>query len=158
MSENIEEALVKTENESEDEIVILKPKVKKVLTEKQREQGRKNLEAGRAKLAEKKKIQKEEADKRKEELILLKAEKIKNDKIKTENKIKQNLNMSNDEPDEVEERIIKKPKKKRIIYKEESDSEEEIIIKTKAKPVKEAKALEVKPLEVKTILRPIFWG
>jgi hypothetical protein len=55
MSENIE-PLVKPEN------------AKKVLTVKQREQGRKNLERGRAKLAEKKKIQ--EADKRKEQLIL----------------------------------------------------------------------------------------
>lgn len=153
MNENNELKNLGESEESENEMVILKPKVKKVLTEKQIEAGRKNCEEGRKKLAEKKKQQKEEANKRKDELILLKAEKLKNDKLKLDKKIKQNLNLPDDIDIEEIEKVIKKPKRK-IIYKEESDSdsEEEITIvkkkKEKLKPVNEL---------IKPKAQPIFW-
>ena len=130
--EHLEEKSEETPIEPLEAQVLQKPK--KRLTEKQKEQGRANLQKGREALAEKRRIQKEEQTKRVDELIIKKAEKL----------VKQNANkeklissvIGDVEPDEVEERITKKPKKKRIIYREESDSEEEVIVKSKPKEVK----------------------
>ena len=116
----------------EEPEIMQKPKKKKVLTEKQKEQGRANLAKGREALAAKHLKAKEETQKLTEELVIKKAEKIVKAKVNKEKNIKATLGLD-DEPDEIEERIIKKPKKKRIIYKEESDSEEEVIIKPKKK-------------------------
>lgn len=117
----------------EETEIMQKPKKKKVLTEKQKEQGRANLAKGREALAAKHLKAKEETQKLTEELVIKKAEKIVKAKVNKESKIKATLGLDDNEPDEIEERIIKKPKKKRIIYKEESDSEEEVIIKPKRK-------------------------
>lgn len=113
-------------DEDEDKII---QKPKKKVTEKQKEIGKQNLAKGRAILAEKKRLQKEEAQRVTDELIVKKAERLVKQKANKEKQIKQVLGDDIDDVDEVEERIIKKPKKKKIIYREESDSEEEVIVK-----------------------------
>ena len=110
-------------------------KPKKNLTEKQKEIGRSNLAKGRETLAAKRKQQKEEQQKVADEMIILKAEKLVKTKANQDKKLKSVIGEIDDV--EVEERVIIKPKKKKIIYREESDSEEEVIIKKpKNKPVK----------------------
>ena len=110
-------------------------KPKKNLTEKQKEIGRSNLAKGRETLAAKRKQQKEEQQTVADEMIILKAEKLVKTKANQDKKLKSVIGEIDDV--EVEERVIIKPKKKKIIYREESDSEEEVIIKKpKNKPVK----------------------
>ena len=109
-------------------------KPKKNLTEKQKEIGRANLAKGRETLAVKRKQQKEEQQKVADEMIILKAEKLVKTKANQDKKLKSVIGEIDDV--EVEERVIIKPKKKKIIYREESDSEEEVIIrKPKNKPI-----------------------
>jgi len=139
MTDNLENTpLVETDEEK----IVQKPKKK--LTEKQKEVGRANLAKGRAALAEKKKKEKEEAQKLADELIIKKAEKLTKQKANKEKQIKSIIGEVEDEPD-VEERIIKKPKRKKIIYREESDSEEEVIIKPKPKAKRELPPHEPEP-------------
>jgi len=110
-------------------------KPKKILTEKQKEIGRSNLAKGRETLAAKRKQQKEEQQKIADEMIVKKAEQLVKTKANQDKKLKSVIGEIDDV--EVEERVIIKPKKKKIIYREESDSEEEVIIKKpKNKPVK----------------------
>ena len=121
----------------EEEIIVQKPKPKRVLNEKQKEAVSINLAKGRAKRDENRKLKMEEDKKNAEELIAKKAERILKTKTKKETQIKNLIGLDDDDNDEIiEERIIKKPKKKKIIYREESDSEEEVIIKPKKKVVK----------------------
>ena len=85
-------------------------KPKKKLTEKQKEIGRQNLAKGRETLAAKRKASKEEQQKVADEMIILKAEKLVKTKANQEKKLK---SVIGEIPEvEIEERIIKKPKKK----------------------------------------------
>ena len=140
MTENIENSSPLSEPD-EEPVILQKPK--RQLTEKQKEATARNLAKGREKLQEKKRQQKEEANALKEQLIVKKAARITKQKVNQEKQLKTILDIHDDEPDEIEERIIKKPKKKKIIYREESDSEEEVIIKPKPKMA--ASAPVVKP-------------
>jgi hypothetical protein len=72
MSENIEKEPIIEEEDNEP--ILQKPK--RTLNEKQREAVKLNLDKGRLALSEKKKKQKEEAEKLKNELIVKKAEKL----------------------------------------------------------------------------------
>jgi len=110
-----------------------KPKPKKNLTEKQKEIGRANLAKGRETLAIKRKQQKEEQQKTADEMIVKKAEKLVKTKANQDKKLKSVIGEISEEDVEIEERIMKKPKRKKIIYREESDSEEEVIIKSRPK-------------------------
>ena len=133
--EHLEEKSEETPIEPLEAQVLQKPK--KRLTEKQKEQGRANLQKGREALAEKRRVQKEEQLKRVDAMIVKKAEKLVKLNANKEKLITSVIGeIPEDTPDEIEERITKKPKKKRIVYREESDSEEEVIIKTKPKEVK----------------------
>ena len=132
------------EESGEEDKIIQKPKKK--LTEKQKEIGRANLAKGRAILAEKKKKEKEEAQKRTDELIVKKAERLVKQKANKDEKLKRVIGEIPEEVDEIEERIIKKPKKKKIIYREESDSEEEVIVKPKPKRVAPETRQDPKPM------------
>lgn len=143
MEETIENEMDLEEPSMEFEIERPK-KPKKVLTEKQKEQGRLNLAKGRAALAEKKRKEKEEQTKKADEMILKKAEKLKKQQVNKEKQLKTIIGDVDSDIDEIEERVVKKPKKKKIIYREESDSEEEVIIK-KRKPKQEP----VEPKETK---------
>ena len=122
-----------------------KPKRKQ--TELQKKTTLENLAKGRAKLAEKKKMLKEEATKRTEELVLVKAEKITKEKENKVKKIKKVLNISPEpekepeketesEPEIIVERVIRKPKKKRIVYREETDTDntdvEEVLVRRRS--------------------------
>jgi len=125
---------IQDEESVEEEIIVQKPKPKRVLNEKQKEAVAINLAKGRAKRDENRKLKLEEDKKNAEELIAKKAERMLKTKTKKETQIKNLIGL--DDEESIEERIIKKPKKKKIIYREESDSEEEIIIKPKKKEVK----------------------
>lgn len=127
MSKEAEEELILSDKD--ESIIEQKPKKKRVLNEKQREAVAINLAKGRAKRDENRKLKQEENLKLKEELIVKKAQQI----TKKEEKLKNLIGLADDQPDEIEERITKKPKKKKIIYREESESEEEVIIKKKEK-------------------------
>jgi hypothetical protein len=121
------------ESIEEEETIVQKPKPKRVLNEKQKEAVAINLAKGRAKRDENRKLKMEEDKKIAEELIAKKAERIIKTKTKKEKELKTLIGLEDEES--VEERIIKKPKKKKIIYREESDSEEEIIIKPKKREI-----------------------
>lgn len=131
-------------------------KPKKVASEKQKEQGRINLAKGRESLAVKQEKQRADAEKRTNEMVLVKAAKIKQKEAAMDSKMKKAIGLYDDTEDddeiEIEERIIKKPKKKKIIYREESDSEEEVIVRKK----KADKSIE-KPIAAvveKSIIKP----
>lgn len=171
MIENIEEDTIQpaddndkimrlsTEGEKAEARGFQKPKKK--LTDKQIEIGKANLAKGRQALAEKKRKEKEEAQKIADVLIVKKAEKLVKQK---ERKVKQIKDIIGDErlstegeteqveePTqqlEIEERIIKKPKKKRIVYREESDSEEEVIVKSRPKTTKKTIIEEPNPKQM----------
>ena len=112
-----------------EEVAIQKPK--RQLTDKQKEATSANLAKGRAIRDEKRKIQTEEDQKKIDELVVKKAEKLVKLQVRKDKELKSMLGNGDDDEVEVEERIIKKPKKKKIIYREESDSEEEVIVKKK---------------------------
>ena len=110
-------------------------KTKRKMSEKQLE----TLKKGQEKLKLKRQQQREDRDKRetdmkqemeqkKNDMIVKQADKIKKTKAIKEKKMKAEIGEVDSEPD-VEEHIVKKPKKKRIVYREESDSEEEVIVK-----------------------------
>ena len=151
MSENpLEEPIdaiplaVGLENENvEEEKTLQKPKAKKVVTEKQREIGRKNLEKGRAALAKKQEQAREEKKVMVEKKVIEKAEKLIKIKANKEKKIDKIL--GNNDDVEIEEHVTIKPKKKKIIYREESDSEEEVIVKTKKTEKPEKPEIKAKP-------------
>jgi len=135
MAEVIDQVLEEKE-EKEEKVILQKPK--KNLTEKQKEIGRQNLAKGRETLAIKRKQQKEENQKIADDMIVKKAEKLVKTKANQDKKLKAVIGEIDDV--EVEERVIIKPKKKKIIYREQSDSEEEVIIrKPKNKEPKEPK-------------------
>ena len=115
-----------------EEVAIQKPK--RQLTDKQREATSANLAKGRAIRDEKRKLQKEEDQKKIDELVVKKAEKLVKIQVRKDKELKSMLGTVDDDEVEVEERIIIKPKRKKIIYREESDSEEEVVVKKK-KPV-----------------------
>ena len=127
---------IQDEKSAEEETIVQKPKPKRVLNEKQKEAVAINLKKGRDKRDENRKIKLEEDKKQAEELIAKKAERILKTQTKKETQIKKLIGLDDNDNDEIEERIIKKPKKKKIIYREESDSEEEVIIKPKKKEIK----------------------
>ena len=142
MTEEVEEKVLPEDNVLPEENEPLQ-KPKKKLTEKQKEIGRANLAKGREALATKRKQQKEEQQKKADEMIVKKAEKLVKTKANQDKKLKSVIGDVPDEADvEIEERIIKKPKKKKIIYREESDSEEEVIIK----PAKSKKPVQQVPI------------
>ena len=149
MIENIEDEKLLVDDNADNQIV---QKPKKILTEKQIEIGKANLAKGRQALAEKKRKEKEEAQKIADVLIVKKAEKLVKQK---ERKVKQIKDIIGDEQMEeptqqleIEERVIKKPKKKRIIYREESDSEEEVIVKSRPKTTKKTIIEEPNPKQM----------
>jgi hypothetical protein len=115
-----------------EEVAIQKPK--RQLTDKQKEATSANLAKGRAIRDEKRKLQKEEDQKKINELVVRKAEKLVKIQVRKDKELKSMLGPVDDDEVEVEERIIIKPKRKKIIYREESDSEEEVVVKKK-KPV-----------------------
>lgn len=135
--------------EVEEETIVQKPKVKRVLNEKQKEAVAINLAKGRAKRDENRKLKKEEDIKEAEKMVVKKAERILKTKTKKETQLKSLIGLDDNEED-IEERIIKKPKKKKIIYREESDSEEEVIIKRLPK-----KAIDTPPV-VPEVKKPTF--
>ena len=106
------------------------PKVKRPVSEKQKD----NLKKGREALKAKKELQL----KQKEEYLQKLSIKKTNDYIKSKAKLKKDFGL-NPEDSEEEEPIVqiqpKKPKKKQVVYlPPESDSEEEIVYKRTAKP------------------------
>ena len=166
MSENIEEELPMRGHPTnpkpissgieaemiEEEMDIQAPlKPKKVLTEAQRQKGRENLAKGREKLAEIKKQQREENEKKKNELVLIKAEKIK----KQETKMIKDIGLNEDD--------IKHPTtsgvvKRKVVYREVdlSEDEEEVVLERK-------KIVKPKPAKMEEPKKPkqpivLFYG
>ena len=145
--------------EIEEKIVIQKPK--RQLTDKQKEATALNLAKGRAVRDAKREIKKEESLAKKEqdkarieEIVAKKAVKLATARAKKESKLKQLMGESLSEEDvDIEERVFKRPKKKKIIYREESDSEEEVAIKKRRPEVPApAPAPTVVPKRVPTIM------
>lgn len=130
MIEEVKPSEDKVLDEEKSEEPLQKPKKK--LTEKQKEIGRANLAKGRETLAIKRKQQKEKNQKVADELMVLKAERLVKAQANQDKKLKSVIGEIPEEV-EIEERIMKKPKRKKIIYREESDSEEEVIIKSRPK-------------------------
>ena len=74
--------------EEEEDTIIQKPKIKRTLNENQKKAVAINLAKGRAKLAEKKQQQKEEAQIKTNEIVIKKAEKLKKINERKEKKLK----------------------------------------------------------------------
>jgi len=130
----------------EEDKTLQKPKKK--LTEKQKDIGRANLAKGRETLALKRLEQKAIQQKAADEMIVKKAAVLVKTKANQDKKLKEVIG-DIPELDEIEERIIKKPKRKKIIYREESDSEEEVIIKPAKKvPTKESIYIDPKHFRI----------
>jgi hypothetical protein len=142
-------------------------KEKKPLSQERIEQNAKNLEKGRAAMKIIKEQQRIDADKRKEVLLLKRAEQLK----KRDEQYLKSLGYVSEEEDSTtvetnssiapDTKIIKmkKPKKKTIIYKEESDSgsEEEVIIRRRPKKEKKIEPVieKEKPPVEKPVNKPI---
>lgn len=117
------------ESDQDSQAPIAAPKVKRQLTEKQKE----ILAKGREKGKEQLKLKREQAKKEKQELIEQLAIKKANNLIKKKVGLKKDFDLE-EEDDDREDIIIpiqpKKPKKKQIVYlPPESESEEEIVYK-----------------------------
>lgn len=125
--------------------IVQKPKVKRILTEKQKEAVAINLAKGREKRDLNRKLKAEEDKKQAEELIAKKVEQVIKTKKTKESKLKKLIGLDEQIKSESESEneivIVKKKKskpKKTIIYRDESDysPDEKLIIKSKKQEYK----------------------
>ena len=116
--------------ETEEKVAIQKPK--RQLTDKQKEATALNLAKGRAVRDAKRQVKKDENLVKKnqhkariEEIVANKAVQM----AKKEDKLKQLIGEGEEDDNDfdIEERVFKRPKRKKVIYREESDSEEEMM-------------------------------
>ena len=137
-----------------EEETIQAPKVKKVLTDKQKEA----MEKGRNSLKLKREQQLKEKNELKEQLILKKAEQVK----RAQTKLKQDIGLDEEEEEEIEYRVKKsKPRpKKKIVYVEEEEEEEEVeeeYIEEEPKPKKKTYPPVAPPSTPIAKPRIVFW-
>ena len=118
--------------ETEEKVTIQKPK--RQLTDKQKEATALNLAKGRAVRDAKRQVKKEENLVKKnqhkariEEIVANKAVKMAKKEDKLKQLIGEGLSEEDDNDFDIEERVFKRPKRKKVIYREESDSEEEMM-------------------------------
>ena len=118
--------------ETEEKVAIQKPK--RQLTDKQKEATALNLAKGRAVRDAKRQVKKEENLVKKnqhkariEEIVANKAVKMAKKEDKLKQLIGEGLSEEDDNDFDIEERVFKRPKRKKVIYREESDSEEEMM-------------------------------
>ena len=118
--------------ETEEKVAIQKPK--RQLTDKQKEATALNLAKGRTVRDAKRQVKKEENLVKKnqhksiiEEIVANKAVKMAKKEDKLKQLIGEGLSEEDDNDFDIEERVFKRPKRKKVIYREESDSEEEMM-------------------------------